>query len=287
MRKSTLQLGQGIGWRSELALAIDRRAAAGELGFVEITHEEHPVERDLAAPVASLISRGLKVIPHGLGLSLGGAERPDRKRLRDLARQAERVKAPLVSEHIAFVRAGGSEAGHLMPVERSRRMLEVLVENVREAMEALPVPLALENIAALVEWPDQEMDEATFLSEVLERTGAMLLLDVENLYANARNHGFDAVSFLDRAPLERIAYVHVAGGVEEAGMFHDTHFHAVHPEVLDLLADLASRAELPGVMLERDDRLEDQAGIIADLDAIGAAWARGREARRGKVIHAK
>ena len=74
------------------------------------------------------------------------------------------------------------------------------------------MPLALEHVAALVEWPDAEMDEAAFVGELIERTGALLLLDLSNLYANAHNHGYDALEALDRFPLERIAYVHVGGG---------------------------------------------------------------------------
>src|SRR5207247_571044 len=126
----------------------------------------------------------------------------------------ERLEAPFVSEHIAFVRAGGLETGHLLPVPRTREALELVVANAREAQAALPVPLALENIATLFEWPEPEIDEAAFLTEVLERADVLLLLDIENVYANARNHGYDPLEFFDRIPLQRIAYVHVGGGLE-------------------------------------------------------------------------
>src|SRR5207244_10696146 len=125
---------------------------------------------------------------------------------------AARLRSPLVSEHLAFVRAYGVEAGHLLPVPRTREMLDIAVANIRAAKEALPVPLALENVATLFEWPGAEMDEAAFLTEKLERTGALLLLDIENLYANAHNHCWDALRFLDSIPLESIAYFHVAVG---------------------------------------------------------------------------
>ena len=94
-----------------------------------------------------------------------------------------------MSEHIAFVRAGGVEAGHLLPVPRTRDAVEAIVDNVRRTQAELPVPLALEPIAALIDWPDDEFDEADFLTEILDRTGALLLLDVANVYANARNRG--------------------------------------------------------------------------------------------------
>jgi uncharacterized protein (UPF0276 family) len=150
---------------------------------------------------------------------LGGADRPDRRRLNHLAALAKRLDAPFVSEHIAFVRAEGIEAGHLLPVARTRQSLQILTENVSLAQERLPVPLALEHVAALVEWPKAEMDEAAFVCELLKRAGAQLLLDLSNLYANAHNHDYDAVEALGRFPLHRIAYVHVGGGRFRDGIY--------------------------------------------------------------------
>lgn len=272
-------LGLGVGWRPEIARLIERRR---DLGFVELLAEDFDADGPLPAAVEQLRRRGMTVVPHGVSLSLGGAEPPDRGRLRALARLAERLGAPCVSEHVAFVRAGGLETGHLLPVPRTREALELVVANVREARAALPVPLAVENIATLVEWPNPEMDEATFLTELVERADALLLLDIANVYANARNHGYDPRGLLDRIPLNRIAYVHIAGGVEHAGMYHDTHTHAVGAGVLDLLTELCGRVAVPGVMLERDDRFPADAELSAELDAVAAAVARGT-ARRGSA----
>lgn len=265
------QLGLGIGWRPELALAIDRRA---DLGFVELVAEDFDADAALPAPIEQLRKRGVQVIPHGVSLSLGGTEPLERRRLDALAKLARRVQAPLVSEHIAFVRAGGLETGHLLPVPRTQEAIDLVVANVRAAQAVLPVPLALENIANLFEWPNPEMDEAAFLTEVLERTDALLLLDIENVYANAKNHGYDPLAFLDRLPLHRIAYVHIAGGLERDGLYHDTHTCDVPPGVLDLLGELCARTAVPGVMLERDDRFPSAAKLNAELDAIAAKTVR-------------
>lgn len=269
-------LGIGIGWRAPIAGLI---TGLDQLGFVEVIAEGLAAAGPLPAPLAQLKARGVQVIPHGVRLSLGGADRPDRKRISHLASVAERLEAPVVSEHVAFVRAGGTEAGHLMPVPRTREAVDVVAENVRLAQQQLPVPLALEHIAALVDWPEAEMDEAAFLTEILERTGALLLLDVANLYANARNHHYDPLAFLDRVPLERIAYVHVAGGTEREGVYHDTHTHPVVPGVLELLDELCARTWPPGVLLERDDDFPPDAEIEAELGQIQAAVHRGAHRR--------
>ena len=265
-------LGLGIGWRSEIALLIERRRG---LGFIEVMAEDFDASCRLPRAIQDLRDRGLAIVPHGVSLSLGGAEPPDRRRLEALAGAATRLGAPLVSEHIAFVRAGGLESGHLLPLPRTRDTLEMVVANVREAKTALPVPLALENIAALFEWPDSEIDEAEFLTEVLERADVLLLLDLANLHANSRNFGYDPIEFIDRIPLKRIAYVHVAGGMERGGLYHDTHAHPVPGAVLELLTAVSSRVEVPGVMLERDEGFPPDVVLDAELDAVAAALARG------------
>lgn len=260
-------LGLGLGWRHPLAAVPLRRS---DLGFVEVVAESLPSCHPIPPALQAARRRGVQIVPHGVRLSLGGADRPDRARVAHLAQLAVRFESPLVSEHVAFVRAGGREAGHLLPVPRTRAALDVLVANVTEAMAGLPVPLALEPIATLFEWPEAEIDEGDFLTELLDRTGALLLLDVANVWANARNAGTDPVALLDRLPLDRVAYVHVAGGTESGGLYHDTHTHPVQPGVVDLLRRLRHRVSVPGVMLERDGRFPPAAELDRELDTIAA-----------------
>lgn len=272
--------GVGIGWRRELALFIDR---APGLGFVEVLSEHLPASGALPRSLLRLRERGVPMVLHAVSLGLGGAEPPDPRRLERLARQAEALGAVCVSEHLAFVRAGGVESGHLLPVQRTEEALEVLAENVRMAEAALPVPLALENVASLFEWPDPAFSEARLLAGVLARTGASLLLDVANLHAHALNHGTDAAAVLATVPRERLAYVHVAGGVRREGLYHDTHAHPLLEGPLDLLASLAERLGPVPVLLERDDRFpppEELASELASLHAtLSRVASRGREAR--------
>ncbi|SFI62736.1 MULTISPECIES: DUF692 domain-containing protein [Amycolatopsis] len=264
-------LGVGLGWRPELDLTVERLPG---VDFVEVVAENVRPDR-LPESLAVLRERGTPVLPHAVSLSLGGAEPPDPARVRHLAELAEALDAPLVSDHVCFVRAGGLDSGHLLPVPRTREALDVLVANVRAVQEALSVPLALENIAALLEWPDAELTEGQFLAELTGRTGCLLLVDVANLYANARNLGTDPVALLDELPLERLAYTHIAGGVEHDGVYHDTHAHPVRPEVLALLTELAARTDPPGVLLERDDDFPADSELAAELAAIRAALGTG------------
>ncbi|MEU1145891.1 DUF692 domain-containing protein [Streptomyces sp. NPDC005863] len=267
------RLGTGIGWRPEIADAVE---AMPGIDWVEAV-AENLCPGHLPDSLLRLRERGVTVVPHGVSLGLGGADRPDEGRLTALAERAEALGSPLVTEHIAFVRAGGAltatqplEAGHLLPVPRTRDALDVLCENVRVAQDALPVPLAVENIAALVAWPGEEMTEGQFLYELVERTGVRLLIDVANLHTNHVNRGEDPARALDELPVEAIAYVHVAGGFERDGVWHDSHAHPVPEPVLAILADLASRVSPPGVLLERDENFPEPAELESELDAIRA-----------------
>ncbi|MGW6585530.1 DUF692 domain-containing protein [Streptomyces globisporus] len=268
-----MELGTGIGWRPEIAADVESLSG---IDWVEAVAENLCADH-LPDSLVRLRERGVTVVPHGVALGLGGADRPDPDRLAGLAARAELLGAPLVTEHIAFVRAGGPltasprlEAGHLLPVPRTRDALDVLCENVRIAQDSLPVPLALENIAALITWPDEELTEGQFLAELVERTGVRLLIDVANLHTNHVNLGQDPAKALDELPVEAIAYVHVAGGVEKNGVWHDTHAHPVSEPVLEVLAELRSRVDPPGVLLERDDAFPPGAELAGELDAIRA-----------------
>ncbi|MEV0526368.1 DUF692 domain-containing protein [Streptomyces sp. NPDC050439] len=264
-------LGTGIGWRPEIADAVEGMPG---IDWVEAV-SENLCPGHLPDSLLRLRERGVTVVPHGVSLGLGGADRPDETRLAALAERAQVLGSPLVTEHIAFVRAGGPltasqplEAGHLLPVPRTRDALDVLCENVRIAQDALPVPLAVENIAALISWPGEEMTEGQFLYELVERTGVRLLIDVANLHTNHVNRGEDPSKALDELPVEAIAYVHVAGGFERDGVWHDSHAHPVPEPVLAILSDLASRVSPPGVLLERDENFPAPKELERELEAI-------------------
>lgn len=266
----------GIGWRSEICGVI---AALEGLGFCEVIAESLPRDARRAGQVtvpeelAALRARGVAVVPHGISLSLGSAEPVAGHRVEHLAACAAAVAAPLVSEHVAFVRAGGLEAGHLLPVPRTREALDALTRNIARTRAALDVPLAVENIATLFDWPEDEYTEAEFLCELVERSGVLLLLDLANVYANARNRDRDPLTELMRLPAERVAYCHVAGGHESGGRYHDTHTDPLPAEVLALIAAFTATRPTP-MMLERDGNYPPASELLDELDAIAAAAAR-------------
>jgi uncharacterized protein (UPF0276 family) len=257
--------GVGIGWRRELAPAL--LARPDRVAFVEVVAEacRDPAQRNEARALASI----WPVVPHGVKLSLGSAEGIDDDRARALGRLARETRAPCVSEHVAFVRAGGREIGHLTDLPRTREAVATVARNVARLRARLPdVPLLLENVASTFAWTDHEMSEPDFYAEIVEASGCELLLDVGNLYANALNSCVDARDVLARFPLERIAMVHVAGGVLEDGFYFDTHAHPVPDPVYALVGCVrAVRPDVP-VLLERDAHFEQEDVIFDEIERL-------------------
>ncbi|WP_207840998.1 multinuclear nonheme iron-dependent oxidase [Williamsia soli] len=288
--------GSTIAWRPAISEMLVGLADAGSLTFTEVVAENMTPGR-LPSGVEELRTRGVVVIPHGVGLGLAGADLPDPERLTHLARLARELESPLVSEHIAFVRAAESpdvmhgdvlEAGHLLPPPRTGQALDVLCDNISRAQDVLGVPLALENVAALIGWPEDEFDEPDYLTEIVRRTGVRLVLDVANLYASAVARGSDPVADLCRFPLAHAAYVHTAGGRFREGMYIDTHGDPMIDDVGSMLTAFVAHCRegglpLPGIMLERDSDVTS-AAVAADLEVIdqiiGAATSRGQEESR-------
>jgi len=271
-------LGLGIGWRPELALAIERREA---LGFVEVTAENIRLD-DIPPALTRMVARGFPVIVHGLSLSLGGAERPDTRRLDHLVRVAQRLGARLVSEHLAFVRAEGLEAGHLLPVPRTREALEVIVENGAWGQENAAVPAGIRKhrhpggVARERRWTKHR----SWLSYSTERTQRCSSMFPTCTRTRATAGGIRWWPWLG-CPLGRLAYVHVAGGTVRDDLYHDTHAHPVGAGPLALLEELCSQVAPPGVMLERDDDFPRESELEAELEAIRMAIARGAARRIG------
>ena len=263
--------GLGLAWRKETAWLLSQRE---DLALTEVVAENllSNRSRDIKVPPALRALRrtrpDLPIVPHGISLSLGSAEGIDDEHLARLGALAEHLDAPMVSEHLAYVRAGGVEIGHLTPVARTEKMLEIVVQNIEKAQRVLPVPLALENIAPLFSWPENEIREATFLRRIVEATGVQLVLDVANLHASAVNEGVDALAYLDELPLEAVAYVHVAGGRLCGGLYHDTHADSLAEDVLSLLGQLLARRADLAVLLEHDHGFPPHGGIARELARI-------------------
>ncbi len=223
------------------------------------------------------------IIAHNIGLSIGSAERHDPAYVEHLALWHKRYRYPWHSDHLSFAQVRGPDgrdrnAGIAIPPPCDQEMLELLLDRVAEVQGAIAAPFLLENGVYYAVIPEQEMTEPEFLNELTARSGCGLLLDLHNLYANARNHQFEAVQYLDQLDLSRVVEVHIAGGNEFAGMYTDAHAGPCPKPVWDLLAYVVPRAaNLRGVTFEFHDSYFHTLGLSGVRDQLNRArdiWMR-------------
>lgn len=182
---------------------------------------------------------GRPVVPHSIGLSIGTAHRFNRAHLEQMERWLERFPAPWYSDHLAYNLAehGADElnAGVTIPLPRDHATLEALLPRVAEVRRRVGVPFLLENNVYFFDLPGAEMDDAGFLNALSRRSGCGLLLDLHNVYCNARNHRTDPFALLDALDLDRVVELHVAGGMEMDGFYLDAHSGPMPQQVWELL----------------------------------------------------
>lgn len=276
----------GLGWRP--ALADVTLAASARLDVVEVIAEDWAGRPARELRALRTLAAHVSVVLHGVSLGLASACPVDERRLAAVARVAEAAQPLFWSEHLAFVRAGGIEIGHLAAPPRCDATLEGAARNVARARAVVGSLPLLENVATLIDPPGSDRDEATFVTDVLAATGCDLLLDLHNLHANSRNFGFgEEEDFLRRVPVQRVRAVHLAGG-RRVGMpgggsatrILDDHLHPVPDIVFSLLESVAAAAPHPlTVILERDGAFPPFEELLNELSRARTHLARGRARR--------
>ena len=262
----------GLGYRSPVAEWT--RANLAHFDVIEIT-VDHCIHGSQAQrdDIFDLVGR-IPLNAHGVGLSIGTDVPLDLGYLDQVAAIVERLEAPTYSEHLAFTRVPGRDLANLLPLPRTEDVAASIVDKVRTVRAHVPVPFLLENISYAFEWPDSHLSDAEFLNLICRESGAGILLDIENLYLNAVNHGFDPRAFIDGLASGLVREVHMAGGfaVADSGLprpfFADSHSHPIPAEALDLLEYALARHGPATIVLERDDRLGETEEILGDLRRI-------------------
>jgi uncharacterized protein (UPF0276 family) len=265
----------GIGYRCAIAAWTRANLHAFDVLEVTVDHYIHggAAQRD---EILDLVGR-IPLTAHGVGLSIGTDVPLDLAYLDEVAGIVDRLKAPAYSEHLAFTRVPGRDLANLLPLPRTEAVAESIIEKVRTVQSRISVPFLLENISYVFEWPDSNLSDAEFLNLICRETGACLLLDIENLYLNACNHGFDPYGFADELSLGLVREMHMAGGTTvrdpdlPAPFFADSHSHPLPAQTLDLLDHVLERHAPATIILERDDRLDATDEIIDDVARIRAS----------------
>ncbi len=275
----------GLTWHPSMAASI--HAHLDRLDVIEVIPEGRFLDSRRARRALRDLARTVPVSIHGVSLGLATAAAIDERRLDSFARLVGEVEPESWSEHLAFVRAGGVELGHLGAPPRTAITVEATAEHIELAQRRVGSYPRVENIATPLEPPGSVMSEAAWLVEMLAASPADLLLDVHNLYSNGVNFGFDPERVLRSLPLERVRAIHIAGGVDvpdpSGGVRRvDDHLHDVPDPVYQLLEILGQLLPHPvDVVLERDGAFPAFEQMLSQLDVARAALSRGRATRSG------
>jgi uncharacterized protein (UPF0276 family) len=269
----------GLGWRPRLAAGI--LANLDRIDIVEVIADDYFRAPRHERRALQTLAAQTPVTLHGVSLGLASAVPVETRRLEDMARLCEEVKPEFWSEHLAFVRGGGIEIGHLAAPPRTEATIEGALANLARAKQIAGVAPQVENVATLIDPPGSDRDEASWLAAIVRNSETMLLLDLHNLHANATNFNFNPREFVARIPVERIATVHLAGGKwigrNGAQRLLDDHLHDVPDPVYELLEEVAARAPQPlTIILERDGNFPSIESLLAQLDRARQAVNRGR-----------
>lgn len=213
------------------------------------------------------------MVMHGVALSIGSTDPLDLDYLRQLRALADRIEPGWISDHLCWTGVDHQNLHDLLPLPYTEAALRHLSSRIDQAQAVLGRPLVLENVSSYVTYAADEMPEWAFIAELTRRTGCQLLLDVNNVFVSSVNHRFDARTFIDAIPPDRVVQIHLAGHEDAGDILIDTHDHPVRPEVLDLYAYTLRRMGARPTMIERDDHIPPLPDLIAELDAVRAVAA--------------
>lgn len=203
---------------------------------------------------------------HGVGMSLGGADDLELDHLRRLKLLVDRIEPSAVSEHLCWSAIGGRWLNDLLPLPYTREALDRVCAHVDEVQDYLGRTILVENVSSYLRFLPEEMPEWAFVAEVARRTGCGILLDVNNIYVSARNHGFATEDFLAGIPVDAVMEIHLAGYEEVEGLLIDTHSRPVYPKVWDLYQTALARFGPAPTLIEWDQDIPELEVLLAEAD---------------------
>lgn len=270
-------LGHGLGLRSQYYQEIlDQRPM---VDWFEIISENYLVEGGKALYYLDAIGEHYPLVMHGVSLSIGGPHELDRDYLKRLKQLIDRVHPAWISDHLCWTRGSAHQLHDLLPLPYHEESLAYLVQRVRQVQDILERPLVLENLSSYVQPASSTLSEWDFLAALSDESGCELLLDVNNVYVSARNHGFEPWDFIRALPPSSIRQLHLAGHSDYGDHVIDTHDHPVADPVWQLYRRTLEHLGPVSTLLERDDHLPPLSELLNELQQARQIAARALEAR--------
>jgi uncharacterized protein (UPF0276 family) len=261
---SSSGLGFGLGLRPHYYRDI--LEGAGRVDWFEIISENYMVAGGPPLVMLDRIRADYSIAMHGVSMSLASADPLDLDYMRQLKTLAHRVEPVFISDHLAWTGVHGVNLHDLLPIPYTEATLEHVTHRVAQAQDFLGRRLLVENPSSYFTFEESEMDESTFLAELAQRADCHLLLDVNNIFVSASNHGFDPVDYIQSIPVSRVAQIHLAGHIDQDTCKVDTHDQPVCEDVWSLYSLVRRRFGPVPAMIERDADFPPFCELVAELD---------------------
>jgi hypothetical protein len=287
-------LGVGVGLRPvhHREILADTNPDALGIDWFEAISENYMVPGGRPPRVLDAVRSRFPVALHGVSLNIGSVDPIDERYLDRWAELILRIDPVWVTDHLCWTGVGGQNLHDLLPLPLTEAALRHVCERIARVQERLGRRIALENVSSYVAFREDEMTEWEFLSRVAERADCGILLDVNNVFVSAHNHGFEAEAYVDAVPRERVFQIHLAGPGEAGALLIDTHDHPVRDEVWRLYERAIRRLGPVSTLIEWDDDIPSFAELAAEAararriiertqqeEAHGPDFERDRSAR--------
>lgn len=287
MTRAATRLGYGVGLRPEHYPDVLARSRPA-VDWFEVISENFMDTGGRPLATLERVRRERPVVLHGVGLSIGSTDPLDDRYLASLERLVRRIEPALVSDHLCWTGVGGHNTHDLLPLPHSEEALAHVAQRVERVQERLGRRILLENVSSYVRFRHADLTEWEFLSEVSRRSDCAILLDVNNVYVNSVNHGFDPRDYLDAIPPRRVEQIHLAGHSDRGSYLFDTHDAPVCDAVWDLYAHAMRHLgrEVP-TLIEWDDRLPAFDALVAEAESARRVARRAlAPAAEPRSVHA-
>lgn len=236
-----------------------------DVDFVEVISENFMVDGGKPRQILRDVRARHPVALHGVSMSIGSADGLDQAYLARLRALVDEIEPLFISDHLSWSRIEGFNSHDLLPLPYTAEALNLVCDNIGRAQDALGRAMLIENPSSYIDFTPADMTEWQFLDYVCARSGCGLLLDVNNVFVSATNHGFDAIAYLDGVPHDRVRQIHLAGHSQGQELLIDTHDKPVPASVWDLYAHIAPQLGSVATMIERDDAIPPLPELLAEL----------------------
>lgn len=259
--------GVGLGYRREIAWKINS-LEENRPKFIEFAPENWMQMGGYWRKKLREAAEKYPILCHGLSLSIGSPEDLDFEFLKELKKFFDEFKPEVYSEHLSYSKCDNAHLYDLLPIPFRQDAIDHVAERIRIVQEVLERPLAIENVSYYTPVA-AEIDEANFITEIVEKSGCNLLLDVNNVYVNAFNHKYDAKKFIESLPLDKVRYIHMAGHEQiSPDTIIDTHGQPIIDPVFELFEWTIERVSPVPILLERDFNIPEMEELQAEMSRL-------------------